>query len=189
MSEETIDPRQLAISKFAELLLKENNKLSKKERSTTKKIEELATDIEKGIFNKTIEKATKKNIPRRWEDKVFLDLYKVSLVSVYSNINSDSYINNDRLYKRLIDGEFAGYELATMNHQQSFPERWKVLLDEKNKRDRYLFEINKEMATDQYKCGRCHKRECTYFQLQTRSADEPMTTFVTCLNCGKRWKF
>ena len=58
-----------------------------------------------------------------------------------------------------------------------------------NKRDRYLFEINKEMATDQYKCGRCHKRECTYFQLQTRSADEPMTTFVTCLNCGKRWKF
>ena len=45
------------------------------------------------------------------------------------------------------------------------------------------------MATDQYQCGRCHKRLCTYYQLQTRSADEPMTTFVTCLNCGKRWKF
>ena len=30
--------------------------------------------------------------------------------------------------------------------------------------------------------------KCTYYQLQTRSADEPMTTFVTCINCGNRWK-
>ena len=27
-----------------------------------------------------------------------------------------------------------------------------------------------------------------YIQLQTRSADEPMTTFVLCLECGNRWK-
>jgi transcription elongation factor S-II len=26
-------------------------------------------------------------------------------------------------------------------------------------------------------------------QMQTRSADEPMTTFVTCVNCGNKWKF
>ena len=189
MAAETVDPRQLSISKFNDLLTKENLKLSKKDRTTKKVLTELATDIEKGVFNKTIEKATKKNVPRKWDDQIFLGIYKVNLVRVYSNINSDSYIKNDRLFKRLIDGEFAGYELANMNHQQSFPERWKVLLDEKSKRDRYLFEINKEQATDQYQCGRCHKRECTYYQLQTRSADEPMTTFVTCLNCGKRWKF
>ena len=30
--------------------------------------------------------------------------------------------------------------------------------------------------------------QCSYYQLQTRSADEPMTTFVTCINCGARWK-
>lgn len=58
--------------------------------------------------------------------------------------------------------------------------------------------------TDAFKCSRCQQRKCTYYQMQTRSADEPMTvslvlafnkrllilqTFVTCTNCGNRWKF
>jgi len=46
----------------------------------------------------------------------------------------------------------------------------------------------KSAATDEFKCYKCQKRQCTYYQLQTRSADEPMTTFITCLNCGNRWK-
>ena len=75
-----------------------------------------------------------------------------------------------------------------MGHTQMFPERWKEIIDNKSKRDRFLYEVNKEMATDAYTCGRCHKKECSYYQMQTRSADEPMTTFVTCLNCGKRWR-
>lgn len=44
-------------------------------------------------------------------------------------------------------------------------------------------------STDQFKCGRCKQRKCTYYQMQTRSADEPLTTFVTCVNCNNRWKF
>ena len=47
---------------------------------------------------------------------------------------------------------------------------------------------NMMAATDQFKCYKCKKRKCTYYEMQTRSADEPMTTFVTCLSCGNRWK-
>ncbi|TYJ59099.1 transcription elongation factor S-II [Cryptococcus floricola] len=36
-----------------------------------------------------------------------------------------------------------------------------------------------QAETDAFKCGRCQQRKCTYYQMQTRSADEPMTTFVT----------
>ncbi|XP_063779796.1 transcription elongation factor A protein 1 isoform X2 [Pseudophryne corroboree] len=43
--------------------------------------------------------------------------------------------------------------------------------------------------TDLFSCGKCKKKSCTYTQVQTRSADEPMTTFVFCNNCGNRWKF
>jgi transcription elongation factor S-II len=40
----------------------------------------------------------------------------------------------------------------------------------------------------QFKCGKCKSVKTTYYQMQTRSADEPMTTFVTCMGCGNRWK-
>lgn len=46
-----------------------------------------------------------------------------------------------------------------------------------------------EASTDMFKCGKCKQRKCTYFQMQTRSADEPLTTFVSCVNCGNRWRF
>lgn len=39
-----------------------------------------------------------------------------------------------------------------------------------------------------FKCGKCKSKKTTYYQMQTRSADEPMTTYVTCLNCGQHWK-
>lgn len=53
----------------------------------------------------------------------------------------------------------------------------------------------KQATTDAFQCGKCKKRECTYYQMQTRSADEPMTTvsaknFIvhgrTCDNVGSR---
>jgi len=41
----------------------------------------------------------------------------------------------------------------------------------------------------QFPCGKCRSKKTTYFQMQTRSSDEPMTTYVTCNNCSNRWKF
>ena len=68
-------------------------------------------------------------------------------------------------------------------------DKWQKLIEEKIKRNKNLTSDDMTAATDEFKCYRCKKRKCTYYQLQTRSADEPMTTFVTCLNCGNRWKF
>lgn len=48
---------------------------------------------------------------------------------------------------------------------------------------------NTAAETDMFKCSRCKQKKCTYSQLQTRSCDEPMTTFVSCTVCGHRWKF
>ncbi|KAG1679637.1 hypothetical protein FOA52_006154 [Chlamydomonas sp. UWO 241] len=41
---------------------------------------------------------------------------------------------------------------------------------------------NAQASTDMFQCGKCRQRKCTYYQMQTRSADEPMTTFVQCVS-------
>jgi transcription elongation factor S-II len=50
-------------------------------------------------------------------------------------------------------------------------------------------DLKEKASTDMFQCSRCQDRKCTYYQLQTRSADEPMTTYVTCVNCNNHWKF
>lgn len=48
---------------------------------------------------------------------------------------------------------------------------------------------NIKRAAGQFPCGKCKSKNTTYIQIQTRSSDEPMTTYVTCTDCGHRWKF
>ena len=43
-------------------------------------------------------------------------------------------------------------------------------------------------AAGEFQCNKCKSTKVTYYQMQTRSADEPMTVFLSCLKCGKRWR-
>jgi DNA-directed RNA polymerase III subunit RPC11 len=36
-------------------------------------------------------------------------------------------------------------------------------------------------------CPKCAHTHAYFMQLQTRSADEPMTTFYKCVQCAHRW--
>ena len=164
--------REWVVNKFYSLV--KNKKLSK--------------EIELGIYNYTVGYTENKNISNNLENDIFRKIYTNKCISIYSNLNKKSYIQNKRLLQRLKDGEFDASQLAFIKPQTTFPEHWKQLIDEKYKRDKILYEVRTEQATDIYKCGRCKKRMCTYYELQTRSADEAITIFVTCLNCGKRWK-
>ena len=77
-------------------------------------------------------------------------------------------------------------KIAFFSPHELFPNKWKKLIDRKN-----LIEYKKEniATTDIFECYKCNKRKCSVYQLQTRSADEPMTTFVNCQVCGNKWSF
>lgn len=141
-----------------------------------------AKNIEVGIYNFSLEEAERRNIVKKWDNPYFTMLYTRKLISILHNINNDDV-------KSMLKGrKFKPQDLATLSHQDLNKERWSALLEAKKLKDENKYMPKLEASTDNYTCGNCKSKKCTYFQLQTRSADEPMTTFVTCLDCGKRWK-
>ena len=148
----------------------------------------LSLNLEKGIFNYTIQTARLRNIVRKWDNKAFVMIYVDKFKGILLNLNAKSTIKNKELLKRLKNGEFKAHELAFMTHQELYPEKWKYLIDKKIKRDKSEGVVDLSAATDEFFCFKCKKRKCSYYQMQTRSADEPMTTFVTCLLCGNNWR-
>jgi len=149
--------------------------------------EPCAKDMEIGIFNWCIDKADKLKIAKNWKNGRFVTLYKDKSRSVLVNIDPNSYIGNQRLIVRLKDKEFLPHDIPFMKPQNVFPEQWAAVLDAKMKKDMSVFEDKPVAMTNEFKCGKCKKRECVYRELQVRSADEPMTLFITCLNCATHW--
>ncbi len=145
-------------------------------------------ELERCIYNATVLAADQRFIAKTWTFLPFVDLYKMTAKSMAANFHPDSYVKNTELYQRYKDGQVGFAEMISMNSYQLFEGRWRDSFVAQQAREKRQLEGNKAMATDRFYCTRCHKRECTYYEMQTRSADEPMTIFITCINCGKHWR-
>jgi transcription elongation factor S-II len=145
------------------------------------KNEKNSCNLEKGIFNYSLKEAERYKIVKKWDNKHFIQIYLDHLRSIMTNLKEE-------ILKQINDKSVKPHLVAFMTHQEICPEKWKQLIEDKKVRDKQKYEPNIEASTDNFTCNKCKSKKCTYYQLQTRSADEPMTTFVTCLECGKRWK-
>ncbi|KAF9193439.1 RNA polymerase II elongation factor [Haplosporangium sp. Z 767] len=114
--------------------------------------------------------------------------YKTKIRSFYMNLLDK---NNPKLREAVVDGdvkveEFCEYTTQDMASAEAKARDREIQLEN-------MFKAKgaeeQQAETDMFKCGKCKGRKTRYYQMQTRSADEPMTTFVTCINCGNRWKF
>jgi transcription elongation factor S-II len=139
-------------------------------------------NLEIGIFNYTIKEATTRKILKKWENYLFTQIYIDRLRSIYINLKNTDIIT------QLKTNEITPHTLAFMSHQEMNPEKWRTFIEKKIMRDASKFTTNIQASTDMFTCRKCKSKKCTYYELQTRSADEPATIFVTCLSCGKNWK-
>ena len=144
--------------------------------------EVMSINLEKGVFNYAIKEANSKKIIKKWVNPSFTELYVNRLRTVFINLK------NKDLVSQIVSGEIIPQSVAFMTHQEMNPERWKTLIDKKMKRDASKYTMNIEASTDMFTCKKCRSKKSTYYELQTRSADEPATIFITCLDCGKHWK-
>jgi transcription elongation factor S-II len=143
--------------------------------------------FERCIYNGAIRAASQRHVGKLWTHKPFVELYSRYAKHIAANFHPKSYVGNTDLYDRYKAGEITFKDISEMDTYQLFEARWTDSFNQQQIREKRQLEGNKAMATDRFLC-RCGKRECTYYEMQTRSADEPMTIFITCLNCGKHWR-
>jgi DNA-directed RNA polymerase subunit M/transcription elongation factor TFIIS len=144
-------------------------------------------ELEGIIYKKTCDVATYEEIRMSWNLQAFRDVYMAVTRRIIGNLNPNSYIKNKNLWERFHTKELTLEEIAKQNYYELCPENWQEMVDRQAKREKIQLEGDFSRATDKWMCNGCKKRKCTYYELQTRSADEPMTIFIHCLNCGKRW--
>ena len=82
------------------------NKINTLLENKTPHNKKISENIEKGIYNNILDIADEKSIIKTWENDLFKNLYVNKAISIYSNLKSDSYLNNKRLMSRLLDNEF-----------------------------------------------------------------------------------
>ena len=146
------------------------------------KNEKISINVEKSVFNSSLDHAKTQKVIKKWDNKYFVDIYVLILKKVFINLKNEDTLNRLRS-KKIRSSDFGG-----MTHIEICPEIWEDLIEKKKKRDENKFNGNITATTDNFTCYKCKSQKCSYYQLQTRSADEPMTTYVDCLNCGNRWK-
>ena len=150
--------------------------------------EDISKKIEESIYNHVVNICKNKKIKISFNNKYFNRYYINKCISIYDNINPNSYIKNSTLIDKIYNDEINIGKIADYSPQQLFPEHWNKLIEKKNTQDEILYSKKTIPITDRFKCPKCKFNECTYYQLQIRSADEPITTFITCINCNYFWK-
>lgn len=140
----------------------------------SKAILKVATDIESEVF--------------KAEYSAVNDSYRNKLRTFTMNLRNKK---NPDLRARLLDGQITPGAFIKMSPNDMAPDALKKEIEKLNKQN--LFDAQgateKRAVTDRFTCGKCKHKKVSYYQMQTRSADEPLTTFCTCENCGNRWKF
>lgn len=148
---------------------------------------QLAKQMEICLWNWTIRTGGQRDIPTYWSCRAFRYRYTTRALCLAFNLK---HPKNPGLGDAVRRREVHIKTFANMSPYEMFPELWEPVFEKLAQRQ--LRRMAKMTSTPGYEgahtCGKCKSRNVVYTQLQTRSADEPMSTFFFCQACGKSWR-
>ena len=126
--------------------------------------------LETAIYNYAIEYCESNSIEPSWENMMFKHVYVLKCIHMQNIIK-----RNEDIRHKCADKSFCKI-MPTLRFEEITME------------DDATQHQEDDIENGMFKCRSCGSRKTTYYSLQTRSADEPMTNFITCTSCKKRWK-
>lgn len=132
-------------------------------------------EVEEAILNRCVQDAQTWLIDIDWDTLAFREMVRSRAMTLYPHRHLIATMG------------ISGFVNSTAVDQD--PNRWRDILQKVLEKDKAKYS-KKVTANIEMFCRSCKKKsKCDYYQVQTRSADEPMTTFVTCLECDTKWKY
>ncbi|KAJ5067783.1 transcription elongation factor tfiis [Anaeramoeba ignava] len=155
-----------------------NNQLKNQLKNSTgfqKTAEFLAEEIENALFE----------IYGEVNDK-----YKEKYRKIGFILTENKSVRED-IKRKIFSGEITPKEFCEMKDEDFMTSEKKQEIKDLEKQafESAMAPQPTQVTTTEFRCGRCGKRQCKVWQRQTRSADEPATTYVQCTNCLNMWKF
>lgn len=145
-------------------------------------------DVERAIFNFTVQFCGEKGVSLSWDSALLRGLYHNKAMSVCANLDPGGYVGNAVTLGRLRRGEISPHDVAFLKPDAHLPEQWEPIVSAKMRKDKYAYEVTYVPNASEIKCFKCKKNQVYFYEIQSRSADEPTSLICTCLNCGNRWR-
>jgi len=137
-------------------------------------------NIEKGIYDYTEQYCSTNNY------------YFTIATAIYTDHSRDLIFNLEQDHTTINDIKLsigkiknADYNIGFLTPPELDEGQWKAILIRRKATE----EVLNNLPTIEWRpCYDCKGIQYSYYQLQTRSADEPMTTFYICKDCGRTYK-
>lgn len=165
--------RDFVVSRFAELL--------DLPPTDTKCI-----NLEKTVHNWAIKQSTNYSDIAASDNHRHVNRYKTKFLEIQKCLKKSPTLKDD-----ILNGRMKTHDVVTMPPNKLWPGGPLALeMDASSKRDemKQYNAVNDPDYKGAFKCGKCKQWKTTYYEMQTRSADEPMTVFITCHVCDSHWK-
>jgi DNA-directed RNA polymerase subunit M/transcription elongation factor TFIIS len=146
----------------------------------------LCINLEKNILNHATDKAREINQEPAWDNHKYSNIYKQKFLQIQHNLKKSPVLKG-----WIVDKKIKTKDVIVMRPEDLWPDGpYAKKMEERIHKELRKEYLKKEIKNQEgfFKCGRCKSTKTTYYQMQTRSADEPMTVFVSCLNCDRNWK-
>lgn len=152
----------------------EKNLKDKNDENEQKNLREKVVEIEEKLYEKLVGETP----------------YLNRVLEIIHNIKDEK---NEEFRENIINGVITPEELCTMSAVDMLSKKKQKEIEEE--KEKKVEEVRSDWTEKHglvtegvYKCKICGCRKTTQYEQQTRSADEPMTLFITCANCKNTWK-